>query len=98
MVITENLSKTFIDQKKRAVKAVEGVTFTAKPGEIFGLLGVNGAGKTTTLRMLSTVIRPTAGRAEVAGYDVEKDPAMVRASIGFMSNSPLSTADSLHLK
>ncbi len=87
MVITENLSKTFIDQKKRAVKAVEGVTFTAKPGEIFGLLGVNGAGKTTTLRMLSTVIRPTAGRAEVAGYDVEKDPAMVRASIGFMSNS-----------
>ncbi len=87
MVITENLSKSFIDQKKKVVKAVEGVSFTAKPGEIFGLLGVNGAGKTTTLRMLSTVIRPTEGRAEVAGFDVEKDSAKVRASIGFMSTS-----------
>jgi sodium transport system ATP-binding protein len=86
MVQTENLSKVFPD--KKAVKtAVKDVSFTARPGEIFGLLGVNGAGKTTTLRMLSTVIAPTGGRAFVAGFDVVKSPTDVRRSIGFLSNS-----------
>jgi sodium transport system ATP-binding protein len=87
MVRTFELKKHFRDQKGRTVKAVDGVSFEAKPGEVFGLLGVNGAGKTTCLRMLSTVLWPTSGRAEVAGYDVRKDSASVRSSIGFLSNS-----------
>ena len=87
MVRVENLSKHFRDPKGGVVKAVDGISFTAKPGEIFGLLGVNGAGKTTTLRMLSTVIKPTAGSAEVGGFDVVAHPDEVRRHIGFMSSS-----------
>jgi len=87
MVRTHELKKYFHEKKTGTKKAVDGVTFEARPGKILGLLGVNGAGKTTTLRMLSTVIRPTSGTAEVAGFDVQKDPEKVRASIGFMSNS-----------
>lgn len=87
MVITEKLCKHFPDPKKGLVKAVDGVSFQAKPGEIFGLLGVNGAGKTTTLRMLSTVLEPTSGRATVNGFDVATEGEKVRGSIGFMSTS-----------
>ena len=87
MVHTENLVKHFRDPKGNIVKAVDGVTLTAVPGQIFGLLGVNGAGKTTTLRMLSTVLEPTSGSATVAGHDVRQNPHKVRASIGFMSTS-----------
>lgn len=86
MVQTNDLRKHFVD-KRGEVRAVDGVTFTARPGEIFGLLGVNGAGKTTVLRMLSTVIKPTSGTATVAGFDVIREPERVRASIGFMSTS-----------
>jgi sodium transport system ATP-binding protein len=87
MVRTHDLKKYFHDPKKGEIRAVDGVSFTAEPGRIFGLLGINGAGKTTTMRMLSTVLQPTAGTAEVAGFSVEKEPQKVRASIGFMSNS-----------
>ncbi|HSI72585.1 MAG TPA: ATP-binding cassette domain-containing protein [Fimbriimonas sp.] len=87
MVRTHELKKHFRDGKTGIKKAVDGISFEAKPGRIFGLLGVNGAGKTTTLRMLSTVIRPTEGKAEVAGFDVVQDSEKVRANIGFMSNS-----------
>ncbi|HWD40739.1 MAG TPA: ATP-binding cassette domain-containing protein [Fimbriimonas sp.] len=87
MVRTDNLSKHFPDAKKGTVKAVDGVSFEAHNGEVFGLLGVNGAGKTTVLRMLSTVIKPTSGSATVAGFDVMSEPKKVRASIGFMSTS-----------
>lgn len=87
MVRTHELKKYFNDPKTGTKKAVDGVTFEARPGRILGLLGVNGAGKTTTLRMLSTVIKPDSGTAEVAGYDVMREPAKVRASIGFMSTS-----------
>jgi sodium transport system ATP-binding protein len=87
MVRTIELKKHFKDGKKGIKRAVDGISFEASPGRIFGLLGVNGAGKTTTLRMLSTVIKPTEGRAEVAGHDVETHPEQVRANIGFMSNS-----------
>lgn len=87
MVRTHELSKEFADPKKGKFKAVENVSFTAEPGQITGLLGVNGAGKTTTLRMLSTIISPSHGSAEVAGFDIIKDPSKVRANIGFMSTS-----------
>lgn len=87
MVVTEGIAKHFRDPKRGTVKAVDGVSFRAEPGMIFGLLGVNGAGKTTLLRLLSTVLRPTAGRASVAGYDVATHGEDVRRSIGFMSTS-----------
>lgn len=87
MILTEGLTKRFVDHKGNAVLAVDDVSFTAHPGRVFGLLGVNGAGKTTTLRMLSTVLTPTSGRAEIDGADVVKDPDAVRARIGFLSTS-----------
>ncbi len=86
-VRTVGLKKYFADPKKGVVKAVDGVSIAAQPGQIFGLLGVNGAGKTTMLRVLSTVLVPTEGIAEVAGFDVVQQPEKVRASIGFMSTS-----------
>ncbi|HEY0865757.1 MAG TPA: ATP-binding cassette domain-containing protein [Fimbriimonas sp.] len=87
MVRTIDVAKHFTDAKRGVVKAVDGVTMEAMPGSIVGLLGVNGAGKTTLLRILSTVIKPTHGRAEIAGHDVATHPELVRANIGFMSNS-----------
>jgi sodium transport system ATP-binding protein len=61
------------------------VSFECRPGEIFGLLGANGAGKTTTLRLLSTILKPTAGTAAVMGLDVLADPENVRRHLGFCS-------------
>lgn len=87
MVRTYDLRKYFNDPKRGEVRAVDGVSISAEPGRIFGLLGVNGAGKTTVLRMLSTIIKPTSGRAEVAGFDVLTQSERVRASIGFLSTS-----------
>ncbi|MBS1718102.1 MAG: ATP-binding cassette domain-containing protein [Armatimonadetes bacterium] len=87
MVRTHDIAKVFMDSKRKEVRAVDGVSIEAKPGEIFGLLGANGAGKTTLLRLLSTVISPTAGSAEVAGYDVQQHPEKVRENIGFLSTS-----------
>jgi sodium transport system ATP-binding protein len=85
MIRVENLTKSFRDLRRGLVNAVDGVSFEARPGEIFGLLGPNGAGKTTTMRILCTVLRPTGGRATVAGYDVATQGAQVRQHIGFMS-------------
>jgi ABC-2 type transport system ATP-binding protein len=62
--------------------AVDGVDLLVAPGEIYGFLGPNGAGKTTTVRMLVTLLAPSAGRAEVAGYDIARDPGKVRLRIG----------------
>lgn len=87
MVQTHQISKTFRDPKRGEIKAVQSVDFQALPGQIHGLLGVNGAGKTTLLRMLSTVIRPTAGTASVAGYALTDNPTQIRANIGFLSTS-----------
>jgi len=80
-----DLRKVFRDSRRSDVVAVDGVSFECRAGEIFGLLGPNGAGKTTTLRMLSTVMKPSAGTAVVAGHDVCKDPLAVRRAIGFLS-------------
>jgi sodium transport system ATP-binding protein len=85
MIQVEHLSKAFLDYRRGWIPAVDDVSFECKPGEIFGLLGPNGAGKTTTLRVLSTVLRPTAGRAVVDGHDVVAEPEEVRTRIGFMS-------------
>ncbi len=82
MIHVEHLSKSFRDYRKGWVPAVVDVSFDCHPGSIFGLLGPNGAGKTTTLRILSTVLRPTGGRAVIAGFDVGVDPAGVRGQIG----------------
>src|SRR3989304_1849515 len=68
----------------KELKEVDGGTFDAKEGEIFGFLGPNGAGKTTTINMLTTVLRPTAGHATVAGHDIAQDPVGVRKAIGLV--------------
>jgi len=65
--------------------ALGGISFHARPGQVFGLLGPNGAGKTTILRILSTVLRPTSGSATVNGFDVLAESASVRRHIGFIS-------------
>lgn len=76
-------------EKKFGSKAVvKGVDLRVEPGQVVGLLGPNGAGKTTTLRMLSTTLVPTGGRASIAGYDVAKEPEKVRASIGVLPTDP----------
>jgi ABC-2 type transport system ATP-binding protein len=67
---------------KGGVRAVDGIDFEVRPGEIYGFLGPNGAGKSTTVHMLTTLLPPTAGSATVAGYDVVKQGADVRDSIG----------------
>src|SRR5580698_7690026 len=67
---------------KKGPRAVDGIDLAVQPGEIYGFLGPNGAGKSTTVLMLTTLLPPTAGTARVAGYDVVKQGAEVRASIG----------------
>jgi ABC-2 type transport system ATP-binding protein len=69
------------------VRALEGVTFAVRAGEVFGLLGPNGAGKSTTVKVLATLTQPNAGRAEVAGHDVVREPNAVRRAIGYVPQS-----------
>ena len=80
-ITAEGLVKTF-GAGDKAVHAVAGVDLTVPKGQVVGLLGPNGAGKTTIVRMLTTLLRPDAGRAVVAGHDVIAEPQAVRASIG----------------
>jgi sodium transport system ATP-binding protein len=87
MIEAHHLVKRFRDKKRGTVCAVNGVSFSCRPGEIYGLLGANGAGKTTTLRMLATILAPSEGTAIVAGYDVAKDPQIVRSRVGFLSTA-----------
>ncbi len=87
MIEAHNLCKTFVDGKRGEVRAVQGISLTCHPGEIYGLLGPNGAGKTTLMRMLATILTPTSGDAKVDGHDVIRDAQLVRASIGYMSGS-----------
>jgi sodium transport system ATP-binding protein len=86
-VVVDHLTKSFYDEGRGEVMAVNGINFECRAGEIFGLLGANGAGKTTTLRMLSTILSPTAGSASIMGHDIVKDPAAVRRNLGFYSAS-----------
>ena len=84
MIEVEGLTK-FFRGPTGPVPAVNDVTFTVHPGEVFGLLGPNGAGKTTTLRMLCTVLKPSQGFATIAGHDIVAEPGQVRRKIGFLS-------------
>ncbi len=87
MIEAQNLCKFFKDKKRGQIRAVDGLSFSCKPGQIYGLLGANGAGKTTTLRMLATILQPTSGTARVAGFDVSTEPEKVRHSVGFLSTA-----------
>ena len=79
IIVVDKLSKTFSDGK---IRAVDNISFEVKEGEIFGFLGPNGAGKTTTINMLTTILRPSSGNAQVCGHDVYKHPNEVRRSVG----------------
>ncbi len=87
MIEAHHLTKTFKDKKRGLITAVADVSFTCRPGQIYGLLGANGAGKTTTLRMLATLLQPTSGTATMAGHDVATAGVQVRANVGFLAAS-----------
>jgi ABC-2 type transport system ATP-binding protein len=77
-ILAEGLTKHFSPK----IRAVDGIDLEIPEGQIFGFLGANGSGKTTTVRMLTTLLRPTAGRGEVLGLDIERNARRLRASIG----------------
>lgn len=83
MIRAQALVKRFGDSA-----AVNGFSFEVGPGEIYGLLGPNGAGKTTTVRMLSCLLRPTSGTAQVAGYSIDEHPTAIRQRIGILTEVP----------
>jgi ABC-2 type transport system ATP-binding protein len=90
VIRARGLAQTFQTKqgrRKTEVRAVDGVDLDVAEGEVVGFLGPNGAGKTTTLRMLTTLLRPTAGTATVAGFDVVREAEQVRRSIGYVSQA-----------
>src|SRR3954469_25734924 len=86
----EGLKRTYktttgaLRRKSLEIEAVRGISFEVGQGELFGLLGPNGAGKTTTIKMLITLLLPTAGEARVLGHDVVRDAREVRKRIGYV--------------
>lgn len=86
VIETEKLQKSFT-KRRSVVEAVRGVDMQVEAGEIFGFLGPNGAGKTTTLRMLTTLLKPSGGKATIAGYDLVREPGRVRERIGYVSQT-----------
>ena len=87
MIHVRKLTKCYSDLQSGGFTALDGISFDAMPGQIYGLLGPNGAGKTTALRILSTVLQPTSGTAIVNGFDVVDAPEQVRRQIGFVSTN-----------
>ena len=83
---TQDLRKTY-ESSRGDVEAVRGIDLDIPPGEFFGLLGPNGAGKSTTIGMLTTLVRPTGGRAWVAGHDVTREPVEVKRRIGVVTQN-----------
>ncbi len=100
---TTDLSREFRTRRSPVVRALEHVDLVVERGECFGLLGPNGAGKSTLIKILTTLLLPTSGRAEVAGYDVERDPLAVRRRINLVSGGDtsgygiLTVRETLHL-
>jgi ABC-2 type transport system ATP-binding protein len=92
MIEARGLARTF-RSRGRSVEAVRGVDLDVAAGELVGFLGPNGAGKTTTLRMLTTLLRPTAGRATVAGCDLGQNPVGVRRRIGYVAQGGGTTPE-----
>ena len=84
MIVTKNLCKTY-KSGKNTVEAVKNLNMQVKQGEIYGFLGPNGAGKTTTMRMLTTLMPPSAGSAAIVGYDLFKSAKSIRQNIGYVS-------------
>ena len=93
MIHARGLARTFKTRRGGTVEAVRGVDIDVEAGELVGFLGPNGAGKTTTLRMLTTLLNPTAGTATVAGVDLRRDPTEVRRRIGYVAQSGGSGPD-----
>ena len=75
-------ARDLVREFKKGPRAVDGIDLRVEPGEVYGFLGPNGAGKSTTVHMLTTLLPPTSGSASVAGHDVLKEGAAVRAAIG----------------
>lgn len=99
-IVVRDLVKTFEPRRQPAIRAIDGLTFSVRRGSIFGLLGPNGAGKTTTLRVLTTLLRPSAGEVSVEGFDPVKEPLEVRRRISVVIQESavelfLSVADNL---
>ncbi len=97
-ILVENLEKYFpptytgwrtllLPVARLTLRALSGVSLSVRPGEALALIGANGAGKSTLLRILTTLLIPTRGRALVAGFDVEREPARVRRQLGFHTGS-----------
>ena len=98
MIEARGLTRTFDTRRgkeKSVVTAVAGVDIDVAEGEIVGFLGPNGAGKTTTLRMLTTLLKPSAGTARVAGHDVATEAVAVRRSIGYVSQSGSTSSSAI---
>ena len=85
MIRIEQLTKVFPNPDGTEKIAVDHVDFEVRPGEIYGLLGPNGAGKTTTLRMISGLLRPTAGAVWIDGTNVTAEPELVKRQIGYLT-------------
>jgi ABC-2 type transport system ATP-binding protein len=83
MIVAHELTKLYGD-----FKAVDGISFDVRPGEVLGLVGPNGAGKTSTLRCLAGIIAPTRGTVTVAGHDIQKDPVPAKQALAFIPDEP----------
>jgi ABC-2 type transport system ATP-binding protein len=88
VVEVQNLTKGY-----KEIKAVDGVDFKVKKGEIFGFLGPNGAGKTTTVRMLTGIIKPDSGKAYILGYDIQKEPLKAKEHLGVVPETSNAYVD-----
>ena len=83
MIEVKNISKSY-GEKKQKILAVDNISFSVEDGEIFGLIGPDGSGKTSIFRMLTTVLLPDSGNAEIDGLDVTKDYKKIRQILGYM--------------
>ena len=84
VLVASDLVKHFPDAGRGTVRAVDGLSLSVQPGEIYGLLGANGAGKTTTLRMLATLLVPDAGQTHIDGIDAASDPVSARRRLAYV--------------